>query len=224
MTTVGGSRGPRTGQLFSLQDGKWKERHPPLNTARSDPAVVSTCYNGHDYIIVAGGRGGGGDWITSVEVLSNNKWSHKTDLPDGLLYPSATVSNTTFYVISGFIGYSISLRDLLVDSRTVKSQNSPLTLPWKRLPRLPLRYTTPVSMCGEFFIVGGGDGRDEFEYSSTIYQLWNNRFVEVGHMSEAREECSVVTASPDKMVVVGGSMHTGDYAIVSPTVEEVSVA
>ena len=79
MTTVGGvqsgwfSSNKVTGQLFSLQKGKWKERCSPLNNARPSPAVVSACYNGHDYIIVAGGMGGGGGWLTSVEVLSSNK-------------------------------------------------------------------------------------------------------------------------------------------------------
>ena len=40
--TVGGKKGasgPATGQIFSLQDGEWKERQPPLNIARSNPAV-----------------------------------------------------------------------------------------------------------------------------------------------------------------------------------------
>ena len=238
LTTVGGMRSGWfgtinvTGQLFSLQDGKWKERYPPLNTARSSPAVVSTSYDGHDYIIVAGGKSDGGNWITSVEVLSNNKWSHKTDLPDGLQLPSATVSNTTLYVISkyDFIGYSISLRELLVDSQPMKF---PLTLPWtrllplpwtqlplpwKQLPRLPMHYTTPVSICGEFLIVGGRDGNGKL--SSAIYQLWNNQFVEVDHVAEAKRWCLAVTPSPDKMVVVGGFSRGG---MISHTVEEVSV-
>ena len=225
LTTVGGEKlrwfglSKVTGQLFSLQDGEWKERHPPLNTARSSPAVVSTCYNGHDYIIVAGGKGGGGDWITSVEVLLNGKWHHKADLPVPLQSPLATVSNTICYVISAtyIIGYSISLRDLLVDSRPIESQNPPL--PWTQLPHLPLLYATPVSMCGEFFIVGGRGRNDSGIRSSAIYQLWNNQFMEIGHMSEAKWACLVVTPSPDKMVVVGG---LGSNAITH-TVEELSV-
>ena len=223
VTTVGGiNRASHciTDQLFTLQDGKWKERHPLLNFARFSPAAVSTYYDGRKYVIVVGGRSAGGDWITSVEVLSNNKWYQRNHLPDNLQFPLATVCNTTLYVISGisFIGYSISLRDLLVDTRPMKCRNSPLILPWTRLPRLPLHLTTPVSMCGEFLIVGGRDGHNE--HSSAIYQLWNNQFVEIGHMSEARSECSAVTPSPDKMVVVGGRDQHG---MTAHKVEELSV-
>ena len=99
----------------------------------------------------------------------------------------------------------------------MKCQNSPLTLPWTKLPRTPLRYTTLASVCGEFFIVGGRD--DSGKHSSAICQLWNNQFVEVGHMSEARCRCLVVTPSPQKMVVVGG----WDQIRISHTVEELSV-
>ena len=124
VTTVGGMRSgwlgstKVTGQLFSLQDDEWRERRPHLHTARSNPAVVSTCYNGSNYVIVAGGKDGRGDWIASVEILSKDKWYHGTDFPDLLQFPSATVSSTTLYVIdeNNFIGYYILLRDLLVDS------------------------------------------------------------------------------------------------------------
>ena len=225
LTTVGGKQSDWFGitskvisKLFSLQGDKWKERHPPLNTARSSPAVVSTCYDGCDYIIVAGGVGGGDDWITSVEVLSNGKCYHKTDLPDGAVYPSVAVSNTTLYVISGTIGYSVSLRDLLVDNRPINFQDSPLTLQWTQLPRLPLYDTTPVCMGGVFLIVGG---KDRNKGSSAIYQLWNNQFVEIGHMSEARRECLVVILSPDKMMVVGGWDQKNMR--ISHRVEELSV-
>ena len=227
VTTVGGMQlgsfqsSKLTGQLFSLQDGKWKERYPPLNIERTFPAVVSASYDSCDYVIVVGGmRGSGsGNWITSVEIFSNNKWHHRTDLPECLPYPSVTVTNTTLYVITKYyhIGYSISLRDLLVDSREIRSQNSPLTLPWARLPRLPLCLTTSVSVCGELLIVGGQD--NHVRNSFAVYQLWNNQFVEVGRMFKARRQCLVVTPSPYKMVVVGGYCQFG----VTQTVEEFSV-
>ena len=54
LTTVGGRDGAgRTNRLFTLRHGKWVEVYPPMNTARSIPAVVST--SDGDYLIAVGG-------------------------------------------------------------------------------------------------------------------------------------------------------------------------
>ena len=50
LTTVGGwDRAGHTNKLFTLRQGKWVEVYPPMNTARSNPAVVST--SDGDYLI-----------------------------------------------------------------------------------------------------------------------------------------------------------------------------
>ena len=72
-------------------------------------------------------------------------------------------------------------------------------------------------MCGEFLIVGGRD--NHVECSSAIYQLWNDQFVEVGHLSVGRRECLVVTPSPHEIMVVGGS----GWFEIDDTMEEFSV-
>ena len=60
LTTVGGrdDRYHHTNKLFTLQQRKWVEKHPPMNTAPSHRAVVST--SDGDYLIVIGGHIGGG--------------------------------------------------------------------------------------------------------------------------------------------------------------------
>ena len=212
-------------QLFSLYDRLrgyghgWEEKHPPMITPRTYPAAVNTRYDGQDYVIVAGQQSHSLR-VTSIEVLSNGKWCHRANLPHHIQFLLASVSDTTFYVISGddFIGYSVSLRELLIDERPKESQNSPLTLQWTRLPRSPVRITTPACMHGEFFLVGGRDSRGE--RSSAIYQLWMNRFVEVGHLSEPRAACGVATVSPNKMVVVGGG---SGKPMLSQTVDVIRV-
>ena len=59
LTTVGGGYGRSgyTNKLFTLRQRQWVEEYPPMNTARSYPAVGST--SGGDYIIVIGGRDDG---------------------------------------------------------------------------------------------------------------------------------------------------------------------
>ena len=59
LTTVGGKddRYHPTNKLFTLQQIEWVEKYPPMNTARSRSAVVSTSDGG--YLIVFGGHDGG---------------------------------------------------------------------------------------------------------------------------------------------------------------------
>ena len=78
LTAVGGSGddGSFTDKLFTLRRNKWVEEFPPMNTACSDSAVVSTSEG--KYIIVIGGYTGPHDWdaTTTVELLQvrNRRW------------------------------------------------------------------------------------------------------------------------------------------------------
>ena len=56
LTTVGGwgDRYRRNNKLFTLQQGKWIKKYPPMSTACSSPAVVST--SDDSYLIVIGGH------------------------------------------------------------------------------------------------------------------------------------------------------------------------
>ena len=82
LTTVGGTdyRSGLTNKLFTLQQRQWVEEYPPMNNARSSPAVVST--SGGDYIIVIGGCGDGG-WTGTVELfqLKTRRWYKLTNIP-----------------------------------------------------------------------------------------------------------------------------------------------
>ena len=59
LTTVGGRDGrSRTNKLFTLLQRNWVKKYPPMNTAHSCPAVIST--SDGDYLILIGGYIGGG--------------------------------------------------------------------------------------------------------------------------------------------------------------------
>ena len=61
LTAVGGYRGySNTNKLFTLRQSRWVEEYPPMNTAHSQHAVVSTSDGGHMNVIAIGGAGGGG--------------------------------------------------------------------------------------------------------------------------------------------------------------------
>ena len=54
LTAVGGKdESDCTNKLLTLQNRKWVEKYPPMNVARSSPAVVATS-NGNCVIVIGG--------------------------------------------------------------------------------------------------------------------------------------------------------------------------
>ena len=101
LTVVGGldESDHCTNKLSTLREKKWVEEYPPMNTAHSRPAVVSTCDG--EYLIMIGGLGGGGDWTAAVELfqVKSRRWYKLTDLPQPLPHPSATICGDQLNVI-----------------------------------------------------------------------------------------------------------------------------
>ena len=198
LTTVGGwvGAGHPTNKLFTLRQGKWVDVYPPMNTARSYPAVVST--SDGDYIIVIGGRGSDG-WTATVELfqVKSRRWYTLTDLPQCLLHPSATICGDQLHVIGDDgDGYSCSLQSLPSNDRPI---TSPLTLSWKPLP---VKYSTAATLCGQLVLIGGSQGRSRV---NSIHQLVEGQWVEIGSMTKGRCWCLAVSLSPDRILIVGGA-------------------
>ena len=136
LTTVGGrdGAGHRSNRLFTLRQGKWVEVYPPMNTARSSPAVVSTS-DGDDYLIAIGGFGSDRVATATVELFHvKRRWYKLTDLPQPLPRPSATICVDQLHVIGrDGKGYSCSLQSLPSNDRPITS---------------PLLETSPSSTSG----------------------------------------------------------------------------
>lgn len=198
LTTVGGQVGSRfTNKLFTLKRGQWIEEYPPMNTACSHSAVVSSSKG--DQMIVIGGCGVGGAWNVAVRLFQvvNKTWYELTNLPQPLVLPSVTMCGNQLHVISGwvgqYVGYSCS-----IDQHLQSLQN---TLSWNPLPRLPVTNSTAASLGDQLVIIGGF--RDGVLVNS-IYQLMDQQWVEIGSMSSGRWWCLAVSQSPSKMMIVGG--------------------
>ena len=123
LTAVGGYDGHSlTNKLVTLRQSRWVEEYPPMNTARSYPAVVSTSDGGHMNVIAIGGTGGGGRWIDAVELFHTGRrsWSRLTSLPQPLAFPSATICGNQLHVIGlDGDGYSCSLQALLSSNQPI---------------------------------------------------------------------------------------------------------
>ena len=207
LTAAGGEDGSRytryrTNRLFTLGQGQWVEYYPPMNTACSSPAVVST--SNDKYIVVVGGWVG--VWTATVELfhVRSRRWYKLTNLPQALIQPSATICGNEVHVIGRHgTGYSCSLQALLSSDQPITSQSllNILTCIWTLLPQLPVEWSTAATLCGQLVTVGGKRGGS---LVNSIHQLIDGQWVEIGSMSSGRSMCLVVTPSPDKMMIVGG--------------------
>ena len=199
LATVGGQDGRyRTNKLFTLRQRKWVEKYPPMNTACSRPAVVST--SDGDYLIVIGGHDGG-CWTATVELfqVKNRRWHKLTDLPQPLPYPSATICGDQLNVIGDDgNGYSCSLQALPSSDRPITLL---LTFSWKPLPRLPVTESTAATLCGQLVIIGGWQHRSPV---NSIHQLVDGEWVRIGSLASDRCYCLVASPSPNRIIIVGG--------------------
>ena len=198
LTTVGGvdGDGRRTNKLFTLRQGKWVEVYPPMNTAHSSPAVVST--SDGDYLIAYGSDGARSATVELLQVKSR-RWYKLTDLPQPLHFPSATICGDQLHVIGrDGKGYSCSHQSLPSNDRPI---TSPLTLSWKPLPSLPVTDSTAATLCGQLVLIGGWQGRSPV---NSIHQLVEGQWVKIGSMTSVRFQCLAVSPSPDRILIVGG--------------------
>ena len=193
LTTVGGRDGAGrcTNRLFTLRQGKLVEVYPPMNTTRYSPAVVST----------SGGFGSGRAATATVELfqVKSRRWYKLTDLPQPLLFPSATICGDQLHVIGGDGGkaYSCSLQS---NDRPI---TSPLTHSWKPLPPLSVTASTAATLCGQLVLIGGVQGRSTV---NSIHQLVEGQWVKIGSVTSGRQWCLAVSPSPDRILIVGGTL------------------
>ena len=208
LSAVGGYDGSQyTNKLLTLRQKKWVKKYPPMNTALSHPAVVST--SDGEYLIVVGGYVGGVRTAT-VELfqVKSRWWYTLTNLPQPLPFLSATISGDQLNVIGGDVnGYSCSLQALPSSDQPI---TSPFTLSWKPLPPLPVTYSTAATLCGQLVLIGGC--RRDGSPVNSIHQLVYGQWVEIGSMATDRYSCLVVSPSPDKIIIVGGK--TSPFALV----------
>ena len=199
LTTVGGrDRVGRTNRLFTLRQGKWVKLYPPMNTAHSRPAVVST--SDGDYLIVISGFGSDGSRTATVELfqVKSRRWYKLTDLPQPLPLRSATICGDQLHVIGrDGNGYSCSLQSLPSNDRPI---TSPLTLSWEPLPPLPVEDSTAATLCGQLVLIGGSQDSPV----NSIHQLVEGQWVKIGSMTSDRYQCLAVSPSPERILIVGG--------------------
>ena len=192
-----------------------------MKTARSKPAVVSTPDG--DYIIVIGGWDGCW-WAVTVEILQvkTRQWYQLTSpdphIPRRLNAPSATICGNQVHVIDGdCFGYSCSLQALPSGDEPITPRSIPRLISWTSLPRPPVAGSTAATLSGQLVIIGGW--KHELQVSS-IHQLVEGQWVEIGSMTSDRELCLSVSPSPDRVMIVGGMDKRDCYSVEECVVQE----
>ena len=195
LTIIGGQgRSGKTNKLLSWRDGRWEEVFSPMNTARSEPAVIT-----HDRYVIAVG----GDGETSVELftVSTNTWSTVTSLPQPLLDITATLSCNILYAMDWHgRTFSISMSHWTKNTSREPPRPHPT---WQPLPHdAPFQGSTLTTVCGEVMAVGGWRGGT----TGDVYQLRQREWVRIGCMHTARywPIVAVLRVSGHSMLVVGG--------------------
>ena len=211
LTTVGGKQDGRpTNSLASLtgegKDSKWVELFPRMPTARYWLAAVCRGRN----VIAAGGRGGGGRELSTVEILDTDlrQWSSAASLPHPMVWASITVCGDLLYLLGGFDQndrrtlsvLTSSITDLLHQQQ--ETANQPAV--WRRAADAPYYGSTAVSVGGQLLAIGGCDEAGKNTSAIVAYDPTSDSWQDMGHMTTPRYLTLVALLPSNELIVAGG--------------------
>ena len=190
--------------VFSLDDNmKWSNTLPSLNIGR----VWATSTSFEDMIVVAGGWGGNGGWLSSIEVLDSSQlsstWWEICDLPVASWFMQCTVTDNELFIGCGsgtdntvYTAKLSAVKESLIPSDP-KSSVSPKSF-WQFLPKTPLMRSGLVAVNNCLVTVGGRDDNGKLHHSSVnLYDCYKKTWIKVSDIRKSRESPSVVVCTFD---------------------------
>ena len=185
----------------------WSHPYPDMPTARSDSSVISYA----KWLIVAGGDYVSFESISVVEVMDTEtrQWQSAPSIPITWARMRTAIVNDTCYFLGGYSGrdlishmYSVSLPDLV--SQLDSTQGSDDV--WKELTGPALTLSSPLSISGSLFAMGGSHAQEVTDTVSAIhlYQPTARVWVKVGDMPTSRCTCSCIATSENEILMAGG--------------------
>ena len=237
LTCVGGCGGGScTNTLHSVtgegHKRQWSEVFPPMPTARSETASVTT----EQALVVAGGFDGR-KYLDTVEVMTiaTKQWTTAQHLPHPFGWISGTICGDQLYLGGGFIGVgepsksvpTCSLTDLLppqslgVRVRTL----SPATKPgvWQEIKNLPVTHSTLTTLGGHLLAIGGESDSHGPTADVHHYDHQTDSWHVISKMRN-KQFCPLSAVLPeDQLIVVGGGGSWTSVEMPVPSVEECSL-
>ena len=218
LTCVGGEGGGSyTSTLNSLTGGhkrQWFEVFPPMPTARSHTASVTT----EQALVVAGGDDDR-KYLDTVEVMNiaTKQWTTAHHLPHQFGVISGTICGDQWYLGGGCIHFgeqsksvlTCSLTDLLPpQSLGVRLRTSSLaTKPgvWQEIKNLPVTQSTLTTLGGHLLAIGGRSDSHGTTADVHRYDHQTDSWHVVSKMKNKRFLSLSAVLPEDQLLVVGGT-------------------
>ena len=206
-----------TNALHSLTGGghkrQWSEVFPPMPTARSVTASVTT----EQALVVAGGYDGRKN-LDTVEVMTiaTKRWTTAQHLPHPFGWISGTICGDQLYLGGGFNGVGVpsksvltcSLTDLLppqslgVRLRTLSLATKPGV--WREIKNLPVTESTLTTLGGHLLAIGGVNDSHSSTADVHRYDYQTDSWYVVSKMKNKRYVSLSAVLPEDQLLVVGG--------------------
>ena len=207
LVLVGGyERGDDRIKVLGVWDAdkrRWTHSYPEMHRVRSNCSVV--IYK--KWLVVAGGEASYKEDISSVEVMNtkSKQWYTGPTTPTPWTCMRTAVVGDTCYFMGGLISgfstdkvYTVSL-SALTSGLTSKEPRKNM---WKEIPGLHLTDSTPLSISGSLFAIGGGEKRKSMT-AIHHYQPDTGKWEKVGDLPSPRKYYTCIIIR-DKMLVAGG--------------------
>ena len=113
------------------------------------------------------------------------------------------------YAVSTSKVYTVSLFALTtgLNSKESKKRKSPI---WKEISGLQVTNSTPLSISGSLFAVGGMDKNHKAVTAAIhLYQPDTGEWVNVGNLPTPRRDCICAMITDKTMLVAGGRQYDG---------------
>ena len=216
----GGSCGHRTNILLSLtgegHKRQWSEVVPPMPTARSHTASVTT-----EHVLVVAGGYDGRKYLDTVEVMTiaTKQWTTAQHLPHPFGVTSGTICGDQLYLGGGCIRVgepskpsksilTCSLTDLLPrQSLGAKLHTpSPATKPgvWQEIKNLPVTLSTLTTLGGHLLAIGGRSDSHGATAHVHCYNHQTDSWCVITKMKHKRSRPLSAVLPENRLLVVGG--------------------
>ena len=228
LTTVGGlipdSDSPISFLISLTGKRQWSEVFPPMPTARSGAAALST----ELVLIVAGGFSGTNKGIDVfadvVEVMniSTRQWTATSRLPHPFSNVSGAICGDQLYLAGGYDSrqasksvLSCSLIDLLSPLLSLGGRMQSLSLAsrpgvWSQARELPVSLSTLITLGGNLLAIGGADSSHNSTAEVRKYDRYTNSWQVTSMMKQARYLCMAAVLPGNQFIIVGGFVDA-DY-------------
>ena len=186
---------------------EWTHPYPEMPTGRWRCSAVVH----NEWLVVVGGVTPVQQYTSSVEVLnvSTNQWHSGPPSPLPLTNMKTATMEDSFYFMGGCARgfhidhvYSLPIQTLITYV-TTSTKEEPGT--WKVIPGLKLNRSTPLTIGGFLFAMGGIDKDRKMVSTIHRYQPDTEEWVKAGDLKLPCCDCTCILSTRTEVVVAGGN-------------------